>query len=653
METRHAILATAGHVDHGKSALVIALTGTDPDRLPEEKARGITIELGFAHLALTAGDVAYSVGVVDVPGHEDFVKNMVAGVGSIDAALLVVAANEGWMPQTEEHVQILLYLGVTRAVVALTKSDLVDNPTDAIGSVRAKLRGTPLAEAPVVPTSVINGHGLAQLRAALGDALAGATSVTDIGKPRLPLDRVFSLKGVGTVGTGTLAGGSLAAGQSVIVQPAGLPARVRTLHSHNRPIEAAHPGSRVAVNLPGLHPRGAADARDDAVIGRGEVVTIADLGPATRTLDVLLWRSPRTTPKAPPQRPLKDLMQLHVHHGSTSVPARVRLLEGADLPPGGRAMAQLRLVRPLFALAGDRLVVRDWPEQHTLAGGIVLDPDATRDDVRNPERLAFLAARAAAPHDAAVFAESHFRRFHVARRATLLVRSRFASGAVDVATAGLVTTGAVVALAEWTVSRAWWEAQLARAAQAVDAYHVASPEQVGIPVTDLLAAVERGASADEREMIRAWLVDALVRAEFVRTGARVRRAGHRPRLPAHLRADGDRIRDVLARHPFDPPSKKELLGNSSAALQALKFLVLNGEAVELGPDQVIGAEAVARAVDVVRTHIARNGPATVAELKAALGSNRRIAVPLLERLDRDGVTARQGDHRVLRSNGGG
>jgi len=649
VETRHAILATAGHVDHGKSSLVIALTGTDPDRLPEEKARGITIELGFARLALAVGDVAYSVGAVDVPGHEDFVKNMVAGVGSIDAALLVVAANEGWMPQTEEHLQILLYLGVTRAVVAVTKADLVPNSADAIASVRQKLRGTPLAEAPIVPTSVATGAGLAELRAALADVVAGADLAADLGKPRLPLDRVFSLKGVGTVGTGTLAGGSLTTGQAVVVQPAGLPARVRTLHSHNRAIDVARPGSRVAVNLPSLHPRGADDARDDAVIGRGDVVTIADLGPATRTLDVTLWRTPRTTPNAPPQRPLKDLTQVHVHHASAAVSARVRLLEGVELPPGGRALAQLRLARPLFALAGDRLVVRDGSEQHTIAGAIVLDPDATRDDVRNAERLAFLATRAAAPDDTVGFVDSHLRRFRVARRGALLVRSRFASVVVDGAASESIARGNAAVLGDWLVDRSWWHEQLVRAGDVVDAYHGTSPEQVGIPVTDLLVAVGRGLSQDQKEMLHGSLVEALAARDFVRAGARVRRAGHRPRLPAHLRADGDRIREVLARRPFDPPSKKELLGSSSAALQALKFLVLNGEAVELGPEQVIGAEALARAAEVVRSHIAANGPAKVAELKTALGSNRRIAVPLLERLDRDGVTARQGDRRALRS----
>ncbi len=220
---RHFILATAGHVDHGKSALIKALTGTDPDRLPEEQLRGITIDLGFAHLELpdpANPSSSLVLGIVDVPGHEDFVKNMVAGVGSIDLALLVVAADDGWMPQTEEHLQILTYLGVSRAVVALTKIDLTQDEPGATAAIREKLRGTPFADAPIVPTSVVSGRGLDELKASLARVLADAPPQADIGKPRLPVDRVFKLQGIGTVVTGTLNGGTLRRGQTVVIQPA-------------------------------------------------------------------------------------------------------------------------------------------------------------------------------------------------------------------------------------------------------------------------------------------------------------------------------------------------------------------------------------------------------------------------------------------------
>src|SRR5688500_1866267 len=253
MTTRSYILATAGHVDHGKSALVRTLTGTDPDRLPEEKARGITIDLGFAHLDLPSPPglqppCTYHLGIVDVPGHEDFVKNMVAGVGSIDLALFVVAADDGWMPQTEEHLQILTYLGVAKAVVALTKIDLVsaEGETTLRAQVREKLAGTAFAGAAMVGTSVVSEKGFDELKSALADALKDLPTQRDVGKPRLPVDRAFTLKGIGTVVTGTLVGGALKRGQPVVVRPGGKPAKVRNLQTHNHDMEAVPPGSRVA-----------------------------------------------------------------------------------------------------------------------------------------------------------------------------------------------------------------------------------------------------------------------------------------------------------------------------------------------------------------------------------------------------------------------
>ena len=287
MTTRHFIIATAGHVDHGKSALVKALTGTDPDRLPEEKKRQITIDLGFAALNVTApnGDKIHA-GIVDVPGHEDFVRNMIAGVGSIDLALFVVAADDGWMPQSEEHLQILNYLGVQRAVIALTKSDLgrIDVVTNQI---REQLTGTPFADSPIVPTSVRTGTGIEKLVNTLASQLARTEPQRDIRKPRLFIDRVFTLRGIGTVVTGTLTGGSLRRGQQIVVYPTNLETRIRSIQSHGHELEVAQPGMRTAINLP--------DLRVDQ-IKRGDVVTLPDHGAPSSTLIVRRGKAvaPRT-----------------------------------------------------------------------------------------------------------------------------------------------------------------------------------------------------------------------------------------------------------------------------------------------------------------------------------------------------------------------
>jgi selenocysteine-specific elongation factor len=408
------VIATAGHIDHGKSALVKALTGTDPDRLPEEKRRGITIDLGFAHLRLPSPanvqpGVEYVVGIVDVPGHEHFVKNMVAGVGSIDAALLVVAADDGWMPQTEEHVQILRYLGVKRAVIALAKADLGDVDV-AVGSVCEHLAQTPFKDAPIIATSTVTGGGIEELKRSIAQMLAAIAPQRDLGKPRLPVDRVFSLKGIGTVVTGTLTGGKLRTGQMVCIQPANVPARVRSIQTHNREVEAGEPGSRVALNLPDIHAVGDRGKRAGHGVGRGDVITVADLGPPTSLLDALVERFG----EMPQSRALRSSTVVRIHHGSASVPARIYLLGGNRLEAPGQSLARFTLQTPIFAFVGDRFVIRDWAEQHTLGGGIVLDFPVTSARPRRPiagsAAWQLLEARAAAPDDLGAFVRTQIER---------------------------------------------------------------------------------------------------------------------------------------------------------------------------------------------------------------------------------------------------
>src|SRR5213595_2703271 len=387
MTAKHFILATAGHVDHGKSALVKALTGTDPDRLPEEKARGITIDLGFAELSLAgANGEMFHVGIVDVPGHEDFVRNMIAGVGSIDLAWLVVAADDGWMPQTEEHLQILLYLGVERIVVALTKSDLgkIDDVTNQI---REKLRETTFANAQIIPTSVRTGEGLENLKSALSVEIASLAPPRDIGKPRLFVDRAFTLRGIGTVVTGTLTGGQIQRGQNVVIQPRNLSTRIRSIQSHGRDLEIAHPGTRTAVNLP--------DLVVGSEVNRGDGIATVGYEP-TSTLDVLLTRSPRAQRSAA----MKSGSSAYIHHGTIRVLAKFIFAETDSLAVGQSAVAQLRLGAPLLAFVGDRLIVRDASEQQTIAGGVVFNVDSR--DFRSSQERALLATRTVAPDDVAL-----------------------------------------------------------------------------------------------------------------------------------------------------------------------------------------------------------------------------------------------------------
>jgi selenocysteine-specific elongation factor len=649
MPTLPFILATAGHVDHGKSSLIKALTGTDPDRLPEEKARGITIDLGFAELQLASPPdvsppVTYQLGIVDVPGHEDFVKNMVAGIGSIDLALLVVAADDGWMPQTEEHLQILTYLGVTRGVVALTKIDLARSEQEAVGAIRTKLLGSPLADAAIVPTSVVSGRGLEELKSALATVLSHTPVQRDIGKPRLPVDRAFTLKGIGTVVTGSLAGGVLRRGQAVVLQPSGRPTRVRNVQTHSRDVEAGRPGSRVALNLPDLSVDAGNSAETEAAVGRGDVVTVAELGSASDTLDVLLERSPRRIGGG--EGPvLRDAAVVHVHHGSGDFPAKVHLLDGKELPLGGRTLAQLRFESPVYAFAGDRLVLRDWPAQHTLAGGVVLDPDAQRRGFHTDARRAFLEPRAAAPHDPLPFAATQLARDGAVAVKLLLTQSRFSQEEIARAASTLAKSGTAVLAGDVLIDAARWEVLRKKAVEAIDAEHKARPQEMGLKLVELRKAIETDLPA--AEVFDALVAD-ICRSEFVKSGAVIRRTSHRPALPPTLAAAGARVRQALAAKPFEPPSRKELTRDPQA-VQALRFLLTTGEAVEVADDLLMLADHLRAATETIRKDIAENGAATVSDLRQLLGTNRRVIVPLMEYLDRIGVTVRRGDLRELRA----
>ncbi len=644
MDSKPFILATAGHVDHGKSALVKALTGIDPDRLPEEKSRGITIDLGFAHttLPVSSSDGAQTIrlGIVDVPGHEDFVKNMVAGVGSVDLALLVVAADDGWMPQTEEHLQILQYLGVGRGVVALTKADLVSDEQASQEQIRSKLRGTALADAPIIATSIPQGRGIEELKLAIVQALKDAQPRPDLGKPRLAVDRAFTIKGAGTVVTGTLIGGSLQRGQQIVVQPAGVTSRIRSMQSGNSEIAQVLPGIRVALNLPDLHPRDQALA--SSTIGRGDVVTIAGLGSPSDTLDVLLEQSDRAIEERRAHT-VTNGMPVRLHFGSASVPARLCLQQGEELVAVQPALAQLRLESPAYLFADDRFILRDSAGRRTIAGGRVLDPRAQRRGFRSAARRASLerlcAARDPASRILAMLADRH-----LLPREQLLAQSSFTEKSIQDAIAQLAAQSEIIAGRSSIIETAWWHALLKRAADAIDADHDAHPERTGLPMAELRSVIT--AHIPPHVEIFDDLLASLKKDGFTQTDAAIGRAAHRPALPAHLHASADKIRNILSQQAFDPPSRKQLTPDTRA-FQSLKFLIGTGEVIEIGNDLVLLTSHYHKAIEIIAGHLRQHGPSQVSELRQALNTSRRVMVPLLEKLDQQRVTLRQGDKRVL------
>jgi len=545
----------------------------------------------------------------------------------------VVAADDGWMPQTEEHLQILIYLGVRRIIVALTKIDLVESETPAAEIVGAQLRATPFADAAIVPTSITTESGIEELKEQLAREFSALVPQRDIGKPRLAVDRAFTLRGIGTVVTGTLAGGTLRRGQGVVVQPEKIPARIRAIQNHNREVEEIGPGARTALSLPDV---AVAREKNSSGVWRGDVVTVSELGEASTIVDVMLSRSSRLPLKT---RSIKHGTAVRVHHGSANFGACLFFQSGDELRTGEAAIAQIRFETPAFIFAGDRFVIRDASEQSTLAGGVVLDPDASVRNFRSAAQREFLARRAEAPHDAGVFVATEIARDHAVKRDALLAKSSFGAGEI----AQSIKSANAIERGELVVDAKWWKEVLRQAEAIIDAEHKAHPHHAGLALSELRQALARELPLPE---IFDVLVSELCRSGFVRTGETIARATHSPTLPPELQSDAARICAVLAAKKFDPPSRAQLASDATSQ-QALRFLRDGGELVELSAEVVIATEQFVKMRQAIVTFLRKNNSAGASELRELLGTSRRVIIPFLERLDREGVTRRIGDKRVL------
>lgn len=641
-DERHYILGTAGHIDHGKSSLVQALTGTDPDRLPEEQRRGVTIELGFAHLTLedqSEEGRRFELGIVDVPGHADFVNNMVAGVGGMDLALFVVAADDGWMPQSEEHLHILTFLGIERCVVALTKSDLAEDLEFSLEFVRDSLQGTILEKSPIVPVSSITGEGISELREALCSQLSAAPPVADFGKPLLPVDRAFSVKGIGTVVTGTLSGGVLHVGDSLLLQPDGLSAHVRAIQNHSQSVEAAQPGMRAALNVPELQ----VSTRDRLGVRRGTLLTSAKAGLPADTINISMQRLSREIPgQLATRRDLPSGRRVRVHHGSGSTGARIHFIEGRSISPGQTMLAQLRLDEPRFMMVGDHVVLRDWSGEATVGGGMVLDADASRRRLRNEEQVRFLRQRAESPGDLTVLLTSALERDSLVELSGMKLRLKFSDEEVGVAVQELLAGGVAREIGHHLVAASWWDDLLARAANLVGAFHKTNPDLPGLPLDDLRQSLlGKLPHADLFDLVVEHLGDRGV----AQRGTILAEEAFTPTLADDIRGAAEGIESALRQEPLNPPGRAELATESSSQ-RALAFLVRSGAATELSDKVIILTSSYEQACGQVLAYLQDHGQATASDLRQHLGTSRRVMMPLLERMDAEGKTRRNGDYRT-------
>ncbi|WP_145144715.1 selenocysteine-specific translation elongation factor [Roseomonas gilardii] len=628
------IVGTAGHIDHGKTALVRALTGVETDRLKEEKARGITIELGFAYLA----EAGRSIGFVDVPGHERFVHTMLAGASGIDFALLVVAADDGPMPQTLEHLVILDLLGLRRGMVALSKADLADPARrDAVtAEIRALLAPTGLAGAEILPVSTVTGEGLDRLRDMLWQAAADTASRGEAGAFRLAVDRSFILAGTGTVVTGTVLSGAAAVGDTVVVSPAGLPARIRSIHAQNRPAERGVAGQRCALNL-----TGEGISRD--AVSRGDMILDPALHAPTTRIDAQL-RLLGSEPK-----PVGNLLTARLHHASAEVGVRLVPLEGA-IPPGGQGRVQLMPERPIAAAVGDRFILRDASAQRTIGGGRFLDLRGPTRRRRTTERLEQLDAAAQTEPAEALRRLLALPPFHV--ELSDFVRDRALSAAEGEALAALpgltgIRAGdlhVLMAQDRWQAFRASLLAELAR-------FHEENPDLQGTGRERLRMLLQPRLPVP---VFRAVLEEEARAGRLVLEGAFLRLPGHEVRL-------GTEDEDLFARiapliggpHRFRPPRVRDLVpmvGAEEAQIRRLmKLCTRLGRVDQIAHDHFFLRATTAEMVEIAHDIAARtpDGTITAAAFRDRMDNGRKVAIQILDFLDRHGVTLRRGDLRRI------
>jgi selenocysteine-specific elongation factor len=632
------ILATAGHIDHGKTALVRALTGVDADRLPEEKRRGLTIDLGFAYTTLPDGT---ELGFVDVPGHERFLPNMLAGVLSIDRVLLIVAADDGPRPQTLEHLEIIELIGIREVTGIVTKIDRVDaERRDAVVTELAALfERSGHGGSPILTVSSRTGDGIPALAAHLHERAVAAdaerAACPPEGQFRLPIDRVFSLPGIGMVVTGTAASGSVAPGDRLLVSPRGIEVRVRGVHAHNRPVERAAAGDRCALNLAGNFP-------DGAEPGRGDWVLAPALHAPTGRIDVAL-----TVSRAAPV-PLKAGLPVHVHLGTEDRVGRVALLGGRSLAAGEEGFVQLDLDRPVGALWGDRVVLRDHGAIHTLAGGRVIDPFPPRRGRARPERLALLPSLQ--EPDAGSALEGLANAAGIVELAPVALARNLALATVGelAAAGGFIRVGDARAPYAATAERL---AQLGeRIAAKLADVHRAEPDALGVPRPALIRRL-RGEAPEP--VLDAALAAAVAIGDIVRDGAVLRLPAHQPRLTREDERQWQRVEPLLAVDHLRPPRVRELAGelglDPDAAARLMKRFERFGRVAPVAPNRYFLPQTVARLADVAR-ELAEAGPEgafTAAAFKDRSGVGRNLSIEILEYLDRIGVTRRVGDARVV------
>jgi selenocysteine-specific elongation factor len=630
---KHLIIGTAGHVDHGKTALIRALTGAETDRLKEEQERGMSIDLGFASFRLPSGRLA---GVIDVPGHERFLKNMLAGAGGIDLVILVIAADEGVMPQTREHLEILQLLHTKKGVVALTKADMVDEEWLELvqDEVRTALRGTFLRDAPLIPVSSITGQGIPELTATLDQMAEEVETRPVVGPWRLPVDRAFTVGGFGTVVTGTLMSGTVRVGDRAEILPAGLETRVRGIQTHGQSAPEAEAGTRVALNLAGVGLEG---------VERGDVAGAPGALTPTVSLDARL----DVLESCP--REVKNRTRVRLYLGSAELLARLQLLDAEVLTPGSSGLVQLRLETPTACAKGDRYVLRFYSPMNTIGGGVVLEPHAPKHRRFDAAVLENLAVKEQGTPSELL--EEAIQRGGLTPATPARVAQQLGMPIEEARSLieELKSQGRLIGTdGEAVVHSHRIEAAEGQLLQALREFHSAQPLRVGMSREELRSRLSRAMEAKGFGLVLGRLQQ-VGRVELLE--GRVRLAGHQPQYTPEQARVAAVFESALQETPAAPPGYEEIVQSqrlpAAAAREVWEALIDAGTVVRVAEGVFFHQRALDRVKETVRAHLTEREKMTASEFRDLIGSSRKYAVPLLEWLDQARVTRRVGDERIL------
>ena len=614
-------LGTAGHVDHGKSTLIKALTSIDPDRLPEEKRRGITIDLGFAWLKSSTGEM---VGIVDVPGHKSFIRNVIPGLGGIDAALLVVAADDGWMPQTEEHAHILDLIGVKHGIVALTKVDLVDDPgwLELVeADIGERLAQTSLRNSPIIRINSIDGTGIKEIKEAIDRLVLKIAPRKDLGKPRLPIDRVFVMKGSGVVVTGTLQDGCLASGDDVVISPGGLTARIRSIESYKQKVEKVQPGSRVALNLSG--------AKKEQ-LKRGDII-LANRARLSRVVNTEIRLIPQS-------KRLKSNNELIVYLETRELLARVIPLGAKAIQSQEPALAQLQFEEDVATYIGEHFILRWQSPLHTIGGGIIIDPLAAKYKLGDVDKvIAFLESRRELGLEELIVSELK-KHGHIEKK-KLLVASLYKSSEIAEKVALLKSQSRLVTTNSYVIDPKYWQGQIERALELLAREHALNPRS-RLSQGELESYLALPKEVFDR------VIEALTDSgQVIREEDTILLTTHKTKLAQ----EAAKVADFFARNRSNPTTKKILTAEIPGSNDLIRSMCRQNMLVEMDDGVIFDREGYEDIKGTIICFLRDMGQISIQDVNTLFGFSRKYTLPLLNYLDREGITRREGDVRILAS----